>query len=439
MLRHGKPELDVPRCIGITDVPLCDEGRDQAKKMADWLQKQEIRYIYSSPLTRCRETAQIVAEAVNAQKPDTWKIKVQVREQLHEVRAGIWENLKFSQIKEQYPEMYEERGKNIGYYVLPEGESFYMAGLRFGQCLREILKEIPDGATAGNPDGAPDGDSDGNVLVVAHAGVISSFLCLLQKQSVNQIFELPQPYVGTSILEYETASKPQDAGESQIATNQQDAEESKIATKPQDAEESQTASKQQDAGELQVLQIGYRPPEYLDEEEIARLYAKYDPPENIIRHMQAVADYLDMLQARFAGITAETACDSTPWYDQPANWESLRKAALLHDIVRTQKNHAEEGYRILRKEGYIEIAELVRWHNQEIGGILNNECVTMQEMIFYADKRVREDQIVTVDERFQASAGKCRVPEAKEKHRRLYEKSIDIEKRIERITGGKLL
>ena len=63
----------------------------------------------------------------------------------------------------------------------------------------------------------------------------------------------------------------------------------------------------------------------------------------------------------------------------------------------------------------------------------------MADVLFYADKRVKDTKIVTIEERFEASYEKCKSKEAKEKHQKLYLKSIAIEKKLEELTGGKLL
>lgn len=44
--------------------------------------------------------------------------------------------------------------------------------------------------------------------------------------------------------------------------------------------------------------------------------------------------------------------------------------------------------------------------------------------------RVKENEIVSVEERYQASYGKCHCAEAYKKHKVLYEKAKSIEKKI---------
>ncbi len=113
----------------------------------------------------------------------------------------------------------------------------------------------------------------------------------------------------------------------------------------------------------------------------------------------------------------------------------------MHDICRTQREHAKAGADILRKEGYWEIAKLVEGHHSSKGMVDTEQRETSvlseEDLLFYADKRVQEDRIVSLGDRFGASKRKCKTPEAKEKHQRLYEKAMNIERKIEKAAGGK--
>jgi putative nucleotidyltransferase with HDIG domain len=81
--------------------------------------------------------------------------------------------------------------------------------------------------------------------------------------------------------------------------------------------------------------------------------------------------------------------------------------ALMHDIAKTQClkemcKHAEVGQEICRDLGFPEIGEIVREHvvlsdfsrDRYRQGIFN-----AKELVYYADKRVRHDTIVTLEDR----------------------------------------
>jgi putative nucleotidyltransferase with HDIG domain len=82
----------------------------------------------------------------------------------------------------------------------------------------------------------------------------------------------------------------------------------------------------------------------------------------------------------------------------------VEAAALLHDLAKTEclltrEDHARSGYELLRRIGYEIIGEVVAQHiwMWERG---DPERVSEEELVNYADKRVRHDQIVSLRERF---------------------------------------
>jgi broad specificity phosphatase PhoE len=53
------------RWQGQTDIPLCEEGRSQARALVDRLRGRGLVSVHTSDLSRARETAEIVARALN--------------------------------------------------------------------------------------------------------------------------------------------------------------------------------------------------------------------------------------------------------------------------------------------------------------------------------------------------------------------------------------
>lgn len=82
----------------------------------------------------------------------------------------------------------------------------------------------------------------------------------------------------------------------------------------------------------------------------------------------------------------------------------VEAASLLHDIaktvcLRTKEDHTQAGYHLLKEIGYERVGEIVAqhvWLSKE-GDPLS---VSEEEIVNYADKRVRHDQIVSLEERF---------------------------------------
>lgn len=131
-LRHGQSESNVDGLIGgSTDYALTEQGRAEAKFAGESLRDRGITEIYSSPLSRARDTAEIVAGAMGG-------VTVRLHDDLRERNLGAWEGQPISVL---------ERG------VTPEG------GEPVISFERRIVASLD--AIAAPP----------KVLVVAHAGV----------------------------------------------------------------------------------------------------------------------------------------------------------------------------------------------------------------------------------------------------------------------------
>ncbi len=83
--------------------------------------------------------------------------------------------------------------------------------------------------------------------------------------------------------------------------------------------------------------------------------------------------------------------------------ELVIAAALLHDVTKTRsletgEDHAETGADLVRKKGYIEVSEIVRQHVR-LDCEPDNERITEAEIVNYADKRVIDQNVVSLQER----------------------------------------
>ena len=121
------------------------------------------------------------------------------------------------------------------------------------------------------------------------------------------------------------------------------------------------------------------------------------------------------------------------------NLQMIKSAALLHDIARAKPHHTEEGARILRREGYPELAEMIRRHHDLTKGgyewNANAEpCET--EVLYLADKLTKEERTVTLEERFADSRQRCELQqdseEALKKHEKRYQEAKLVENNIKK-------
>jgi molybdenum cofactor cytidylyltransferase len=116
------------------------------------------------------------------------------------------------------------------------------------------------------------------------------------------------------------------------------------------------------------------------------------------------------------------------------NSELVRTAALLHDIARTEKKHAEAGARMLETHGFPILAPIVATHmDLEVN---TGRPVDEAQLVFLADKLVVGDQCVNVEQRFARKLEKYGGdPAVAARIMQRRESALRIQAEVERITG----
>ncbi|GAB4262990.1 MAG: HDIG domain-containing protein [Deferrisomatales bacterium] len=160
-------------------------------------------------------------------------------------------------------------------------------------------------------------------------------------------------------------------------------------------------------------------------ERCRRILERHGVPEHIQRHSEQVARVVRALADHLGRAAAG-----------PLDAELLVAAALLHDVAKADcfdsgKDHAREGGRLLRQMGMDAVAALVERH-VELGGWNPEGPVTEAEVLNYGDKRVRHDEVVSLDERFRDLLERygTRYPEARGRILANWRFSKELEKKI---------
>lgn len=176
LVRHSHPlnQDKHRRCISRTDPPLDALGKAQARQLSGWFQAHPIRAVYTSPLLRCRQTAQLLSRG---------SVPVHIDSRLCEMSVGEWENLSFDEIRTRWPALYALRGEHMGATAPPGGESFLDAGRR----LASFLSSLPD--------------ESGDISVVTHSGISRGWLCSLLRVHPDSVLSIPQPWGGITTVQ----------------------------------------------------------------------------------------------------------------------------------------------------------------------------------------------------------------------------------------------
>lgn len=345
LVRHAEPDTGTREkvCLGQRDVPLKQESVPYVEKLSLYFLRpgiqEGIREMFSSPLHRCRATAEILRKNIGKKyskdkEGEPLFPELTLVEDFQEVDTGIWDGIPFKEIKKRFPSEYEERGKQLGTYRIPEGETLEEAGLRFRDALRKVLA-----------------DTVGDLVIVTHAGVIRSFLCMITGKDVNQLTDWSVPYGSITELHF------------------------------QDEEH---------ASSWTVKEVGLIPVETMDMDTVEALWTMCGTSDEQQLHMIATA--------AFAMGQIEELPDFTE-----TDRAILYYSSLLHDLLRSEgRGHEKAGAEWLWKKGYHELAEPVSLHNDP-GVYKEHAPVSAAEVLYYADKRVKDAEIVSVEDRFETS------------------------------------
>ena len=96
LIRHGETEWNRGKIFrGTHDIPLNDNGRNQAHLAAKALKKRQIDAAYTSPLSRAAETARIVLAPHN--------ITATTHDGLLDFDYGKWTSLPYAEVAEKFP------------------------------------------------------------------------------------------------------------------------------------------------------------------------------------------------------------------------------------------------------------------------------------------------------------------------------------------------
>lgn len=155
LIRHGVTTGNLEgRYIGRTDLPLCEEGKEEILQILDEYEYPKVSAVYASPLTRCMQTAELIYPGYS----------IRPVANLTEMELGTFENKKLDELNDDphFTSWLENTLENPP----PGGEDPVAFVARLIQGVDEIFRDmmamdIHDAA------------------VITHAGVITALLTSL--------------------------------------------------------------------------------------------------------------------------------------------------------------------------------------------------------------------------------------------------------------------
>ena len=188
LLRHGEAEGNRElRYLGVTDAPLTELGREQARKLAAAVRPFGVATIYSSPLARARETAQALA--------DDSQLPVIIRDDLREMDFGAWEGRTRASVLAGDADLLAawEASAEV---APPGGESLVGVRARAVACANTLAALHP-GQT---------------VALVSHVGPIKSLVCAVLGLPIAGAQRMWLDPASICVVEWRPVSAPDAAG-----------------------------------------------------------------------------------------------------------------------------------------------------------------------------------------------------------------------------------
>ena len=185
LVRHGATAANLARPYKLqgrgVDLPLSELGRAQAERAASALEIAGIRptAVYTSPLSRARETAHFFADPLG--------LDPVIVPELIEADVGRWEGLTWDETEARDPDVYVRFHDRPGTTPYPGGESFADVALRAAPALARFAAASPGGV----------------LVAVAHNVVNRSVLAEALGLPIDRARGLRQSNGGINVVEYD--------------------------------------------------------------------------------------------------------------------------------------------------------------------------------------------------------------------------------------------
>jgi len=156
-VRHGESTANLFHVFSNSDSrhPLTEDGVRQARLLAGSLSAHPIERVYSSPVLRAMQTAQIIVESLS--------VSLETTEALREWSVGIYEGTTDPDGWELHRKVQEDwfYNHNLG-SKMPGGESFLEIQARFVPFIEKLV--------------GVRGEADREIALVAHGGLYQAML-----------------------------------------------------------------------------------------------------------------------------------------------------------------------------------------------------------------------------------------------------------------------
>ncbi|MCG6135506.1 MAG: histidine phosphatase family protein [Nostoc sp. LLA-1] len=183
LVRHGETEWNrQTRFQGQIDIPLNDNGKQQAQTAGEFLRDVAIDFAVSSSMLRPKETAELIL----AHHP---QINLELQDGLREISHGLWEGKLETEIDQEFPgELHRWRTEPAN-VQMPEGENLQQVWERSVATWQDIVQvALTNQLKTG--------------LIVAHDATNKTLLCHVLGLSTENFWHFRQGNGAVSVIDY---------------------------------------------------------------------------------------------------------------------------------------------------------------------------------------------------------------------------------------------
>nr|WP_075487765.1 histidine phosphatase family protein [Prochlorococcus marinus] len=188
LIRHGETNWNKEgRFQGQIDIPLNENGKDQARKTFEYLRKIPFNKAFSSSMHRPYETAKIILQ-------NREDLKIERIDSLVEISHGLWEGKLETEIREKWPALLKNWHDKPEEVKMPEGESIKDVSKRSVEAFDKICLSQKDNDLC---------------LLVAHDAVNKTLICNILGINYSNIWMIKQGNGGITIIDlFKDPNKP---------------------------------------------------------------------------------------------------------------------------------------------------------------------------------------------------------------------------------------
>jgi broad specificity phosphatase PhoE len=136
LVRHGQTPWNLDKIFrGSRDIPLNDQGREEARLAGEWLKDETIQAAYCSPLSRARDTGEAIARHHG--------LTVTNLPGLTDLCYGDWEGVPLTEVKVKYAELYRQWETSPQTVRFPGGETLDEVKARALAAVNQVVQRHP--------------------------------------------------------------------------------------------------------------------------------------------------------------------------------------------------------------------------------------------------------------------------------------------------------